>query len=252
MVTISSVCAILVILAFNILKNNTIGAGVGLLMFVFISISYLCGGFQLSSAMGGAKKKDPKIDFIVSSAKRISGVSGLVVLSMLFYAVIRTLKRYSLVMGFLESLAVHCILFTIATAFYFQQVRAEARNEKERERERERERDAQIDRVSVSVSVLTSSCQLVHSITRLPSYCSNSTRGIIPLSLTAIKLQVYIHGSTAKMRGTTSRFSPTGAANVGATTTIANGAGSTAAKTATTSSTASTEMAQKAVVVVDI
>ena len=246
MVTISSVCAILVILAFNILKNNTIGAGVGLLMFVFISISYLCGGFQLSSAMGGAKKKDPKIDFIVSSAKRISGVSGLVVLSMLFYAVIRTLKRYSLVMGFLESLAVHCILFTIATAFYFQQVRAEARNEKERERER----DAQIDRVSVSVSVLTSSCQLVHSITRLPSYCSNSTRGIIPLSLTAIKLQVYIHGSTAKMRGTTSRFSPTGAANVGATTTIANGAGSTAAKMATTSSTASTEMAQKAVVVV--
>ena len=153
MVTISSVCAILVILAFNILKNNTIGAGVGLLMFVFISISYLCGGFQLSSAMGGAKKKDPKIDFIVSSAKRISGVSGLVVLSMLFYAVIRTLKRYSLVMGFLESLAVHCILFTIATAFYFQQVRAEARNEKERERERERRTDRQSVCVCVCVNI---------------------------------------------------------------------------------------------------
>ena len=152
-VTISSVCAILVILAFNILKNNTIGAGVGLLMFVFISISYLCGGFQLSSAMGGAKKKDPKIDFIVSSAKRISGVSGLVVLSMLFYAVIRTLKRYSLVMGFLESLAVHCILFTIATAFYFQQVRAEARNEKERERERERRTDRQSVCVCVCVNI---------------------------------------------------------------------------------------------------
>ena len=223
MVTISSVCAILVILAFNILKNNTIGAGVGLLMFVFISISYLCGGFQLSSAMGGAKKKDPKIDFIVSSAKKISGVSGLVVLSMLFYAVIRTLKRFSLAMGFLESLGVHCILFTIATAFYFQQVRAKARNERDR----------------VSVSVLTSSCQLLHSITRLLSYYSNSTRGMIPFSVTAIKPQVYIHGSTAKMRGTTSRFSPIGAANVGATTTIGNGAGSTAAKTAATSSTAS-------------